>query len=436
MADRAVEARLLAGAVLLVAFAGILLGWSMARDLPPAGIVTGIALAVTALVAHAAVRATAPAADPVILPLAMLLTGFGLVFIRRIDLATGGELAAAQTAWTAVAVGLMCAFLLFVHDIRLLARYQYTVGLATVILLLLPTVPLLSAGVINGARLWIDVFGMRVQPGEVAKLTLVLFLASYLERNRQLLAVATERIGPVLVPAARHLAPIVVAAAIAIMAMTGLRDLGSAVLVFGTFIVMLYAATGRIAYPLFGAAVFGLATFFVAHQFDHVQRRIDIWLDPWTDLQDTGYQIVQSLFALGTGGLTGTGLGLGRPQDVPFAATDAMFVVIGEELGLLGATAILVVYVLLVGRGLHIAQAARDEFSSLVALGLTVTLALQVFVIIGGLTRVVPLTGITLPFVSYGGSSLVANFLIVAGLLRISATSRSAARGPKVRAQR
>lgn len=420
---------MLAGAIGLVVAAGTLLGWSVERDLPPAGLITGVALAIIALVAHVAVRATAPDADSALLPLVMLLNGLGLVFIRRVDLATGDSLAAAQTVWTAVAVGALGITLLFLRDVRAIARYQYTLGLATIVLLLLPLVPFLTAGVINGAQLWIDVLGMRFQPGEVAKITLVLFLAGYLERNRQLLSVATQRIGPMLVPAARHLAPLLVAVGIAMVIMAGLRDLGSALLVFGTVVAMLYAATGRIAYPVLGGIGFVGATALVINQFAHVQRRFDIWLDPWSDVQGASYQLVQSLFALGTGGLTGTGLGLGRPQDIPFAATDAVFVVAGEELGLLGATGLLVVYLLLAVRGLRIAQTARDEFSTLVALGLTVTLALQTFVIIGGLTRLFPLTGITLPFVSYGGSSLLANYLIVALLLRISDDARAAATG-------
>ncbi len=428
-AARATEARLLVGAVVLTLFAGALLGWANARELPPAALVTGLAIAIMALVAHVAVRFTAPDADPGLLPIVILLNGMGLVFIRRVDLATGSSLAAAQTVWTAVAVGILCAALLFLRDVRILSRYQYTFGLATIVLLLLPLVPGLTAGVINGARLWIDLFGMRFQPGEVAKLTMVLFLAGYLERNRQLLSVATERLGPLLLPAARHLAPVVVAAGMALVIMAGLRDLGSALLVFGTFVIMLYVATGRIAYPLVGSVVLGLGTSLVYQQFAHVQRRVQIWLDPWADVQDASYQLVQSLFALGTGGLTGTGLGLGRPQDIPFAATDAVFVVVGEELGLLGATAMLVAYLVFMARGLRIAQTARDEFSTLVALGVTVTLALQTFVIVGGLTRLVPLTGITLPFMSYGGSSLLSNYLILAVLLRISDESRAAARG-------
>lgn len=426
---RRIEARLLAGAVLLTALAGMLLGWSESVELPPAAVVTGVALAVTAIVAHITVRHAAPDADPAILPLAFLLNGVGLVFVRRVDLAAGTDLAATQTLWTAVSVGVLCLALLFITSVRPLERYQYTFGLATIVLLLLPVTPFISAGVINGARLWIDVFGMRFQPGEIAKLTAVLFLAAYLARNRDMLAVATQRVGPLFIPATRHLAPVFIAAVGSMAIMAQLRDLGSAVLFFGTFIAMLYVATGRVAYPALGIVLFASACLVAYQLFSHVRVRVQIWVDPWSDVQGSAYQLAQSLFALGTGGLTGTGLGFGRPQDIPFSSTDAIFVVIGEELGLLGATAVLVAFLLLVTRGLRIALTARDEFSTLLALGLTVTLALQTFVIVGGLTRLVPLTGITLPFVSYGGSSLLANYLIVAALLRISHESRAAARG-------
>ncbi|MCC5947279.1 MAG: FtsW/RodA/SpoVE family cell cycle protein [Nitriliruptoraceae bacterium] len=426
---RVVEVRLLIGAVVLTAGAGILLGWSESSELPPAAIVTGIALAITAAVAHVTVRTFAPDSDPTLLPIAFLLNGLGLVFVRRTDLATGSDLAATQTVWTAVAVGVLCATLLSVREVRSLARYQYTFGLATIVLLILPLIPFLSAGLINGARLWIDIFGMRFQPGEVAKLTMVVFLASYLERNRPLLSVATQRVGPVLLPAPRHLAPLFVAAFMAMLIMAYLRDLGTALLLFGAFMAMLYVATGRLAYPGVGAALFAVASFTAWQTFGHVRVRVRIWLDPWADVSGEAYQIAQSLFAFATGGLTGTGLGFGRPQDVPFAATDAIFTVIGEELGLLGATAVLMLYLVMILRGMRIAQTARDEFGTLLAVGLTIVLAAQTFVIVGGLTRLVPLTGITLPFVSYGGSALLANYLLVALLLRISDESRGSAKG-------
>jgi cell division protein FtsW (lipid II flippase) len=426
---RATEARLLAGAVIVSSGAGILLGWSRGSELPPATLVTGLALAVIAIVAHLTVRAMAPEADPTLLPIAFLLNGLGLVFVRRVDLATGSELAGAQAVWTAVSVGAFCLVLLLVRDVRRLGRFQYTFGLATIVLLLAPLVPGLTAGVINGAQLWVDVAGMRFQPGELAKLTMVVFLAAYLERNRALLSVATYRFGPVLLPAPRHLAPLLVATGTALVLLAGLRDLGSALLFLGTFLAMVYVATGRLAYPVLGAVAFAIGASIAYQLFAHVRIRVSIWLDPWSDVTGTGYQLAQSLFALATGGLTGTGIGFGRPQDVPFSATDAIFVVIGEELGLLGATAILLLYLALAMRGLRIAQTARDEFAALLATGLTILLAFQTFVIVGGLTRLVPLTGITLPFVSYGGSSLLSNYLLIALLLRISDESRGAALG-------
>lgn len=426
---RAREASLLVGAVALPIAGLALLGWSVSPDLSPTVTATAVSLAVIATVAHLAVRAAAPDADPVLLPLALFLNGFGLVLVRRVDLAAGSSLAAAQTGWTTLSVGALILTLLFVRRAGELGRLPYSMGLATIVLLLAPLVPGLTAGVINGARLWIDVGGMRFQPGELAKITMVLFLAGYLERNRSLLSIATQRIGPLLVPAPRNLAPVLLAAGAALAILAGLRDLGSALLFFMTFIAMLYVATGRLAYPALGIVLFGAGASVVHAAFGHVQARVAIWLDPWTDVSGAGYQIAQSLFALATGGLTGTGLGLGRPQDVPFVATDAIFVVAGEELGLLGATALLVAYLLLVIRGLRIAMTARDEFGTLVAAGLAFTLAVQTFVIVGGLTRIVPLTGVTLPFVSYGGSSLLANHVIIALLLRISDESRGAARG-------
>jgi len=426
---RAREARLLVGAVGLPILGLLTLGWSISPDLSPAFTASALSLAIIAVVAHVAVRAAAPDADAILLPLVILLNGIGLVLVRRVDLAAGSSLAAAQTGWTALSVGAMIVTLLFVRRVGDLGRLPYSLGLVTILLLIMPVVPGLSAGIINGANLWIDIAGMRFQPGEVAKITMVLFLAGYLERNRSLLSIATQRIGPVLVPALRHLAPVVLAAGIALAILAGLRDLGSALLFFSTFVAMLYAATGRLAYPVVGGLAFGAGAVAVHRAFSHVQDRVAIWLDPWADVSGAGYQIVQSLFALGTGGLTGTGLGLGRPQDIPFVATDAIFVVMGEELGLLGATALLVAYLLVVERGFRIALSARDEFGMLLATGLTVTMGFQVFVIVGGLTRLIPLTGITLPFVSYGGSSLLANYLLVALLLRISDESRGAAVG-------
>ncbi len=423
------ELSLLIGATLVACGAAALLQLSQTPDVPLQALTPVLAVAAGGFVAHLAVRALAPHADPTLLPLAVLLNGLGIVFVRRVDLATDGTLAPTQVVWSIVSIGAMCALLLVIRELRQLGRYQYTFGLLTIVLLLLPMVPGITAGTINGARLWVRIAGMTIQPGEIAKLTMIVFLAGYLERNRALLSVATQRIGPLLLPAARYLAPVLAAAGAALVVMAGLRDLGSALLFLGTFVAVLYVATGRPAYPIVGALSFGVGAFIAYQAFSHVRVRVSIWLDPWSQVQDAGYQIAQSLFALGTGGLTGTGPGFGRPQDIPFSSTDAIFSVIGEELGLLGATALLLAFLLLVVRGFKVSLTAKDEFSTLLALGITVTIAFQTFVIVGGLTRLVPLTGITLPFVSYGGSSLLANYLLVGLLIRASDESRAQAIG-------
>lgn len=433
---RGVEARLLLFAVVIITAASALLELSESADPPVEALIFGGVMAAAALVVHLTLRTTARDADPVLMPLALLLNGLGLVFVRRVDMARETELAVTQTVWTIVSIAILCGVILFIRRTDMLSRYQYTFGLATLVLLVLPMVPGLTAGLINGARLWVRVAGMTVQPGEIAKITMVLFLAGYLERKRALLSVATQRLGPLLLPAARHLAPLLLATGIALVVMAGLRDLGSALLFFGAFIALLFVATGRFAYPAIGATFFAVGSFIVYHLFGHVRVRVRIWLDPWERVSEEGYQIAQSLFAFGTGGLTGTGLGFGRPQDIPFSETDAIFAVVGEELGLLGTTAMMVAFVLLVTRGFKIAVTARDEFSTLLATGLTVIIGLQTFVIIGGLTRLVPLTGITLPFVSYGGSSLLSNYVLIALLLRISDESRGAAQGHLSRRER
>lgn len=422
------ERTLLALAVAIVVGAWVVLGWSQSASVPPGTLIYAGSLIVLAVIAHLAVLRLAPRADALLLPAAFLLNGIGLVLIRRIDLAQGTTLAISQTTWTVVGLGAFAAVLLFLPDHRRLTRYSYTIGLATILLLLLPMipdrVPLVHGRTINGARLWLQVGPMQVQPAELAKLSMVVFLAGYLERKRALLSVANQRIGPLLLPAPRHLAPVVAAAGAALAIMVLQRDLGTSLLFFGVFAVMLYLATGRAAYPTVGLTAFGIGATAAYHLFSHVRLRVQVWLDPWSRLQDEGYQLAQALFALGTGGLTGTGLGLGLPDDIPYAATDTIFAVLGEELGLLGTTAVLLLFLLIVARGFRIALDADDEVGTLLAAGLTSILALQVFVIVGGITRLVPFTGITLPLVSYGGSSLVSNYLLLALLLRISHNTR------------
>ncbi|MBW3621439.1 MAG: FtsW/RodA/SpoVE family cell cycle protein [Actinobacteria bacterium] len=422
---RAAERRLLLLALVIILGLYTLLGWSRSPQVPIGTLVYGLALGALATVAHLVVRRFAPNADPVFLPAAFLLNGLGLVLVRRVDFAQDTELAVAQTTWTVVAVGAFAATLLLIRQYRRLTRYHYTFGLITIGLLLLPLVPFISPGEINGAVLWVEIGGMRIQPGEFAKLTMVVFLAGYLEHKRALLSVATHRIGPLLLPPPRHLGPVLAAAGAALGIMVFQRDLGSSLLFFGVFIVLLYVATGRLAYPAVGSLAFAVGAFLAYQLFGHVRLRVAIWLDPWSRIDNEGYQLAQSLFAMGTGGLTGAGLGLGRPSDIPFAATDAVFAIIAEELGLLGATATLALFLLIVARGFKAALTARDEVGTLLAAGLTTIIGLQVFVIVGGLTRLVPFTGITLPFVSYGGSSLVSNYVLLALLIRISDDSRS-----------
>ncbi len=423
---RRAEWQLLLLALVIAIGAYTLLGWSRSSQVPSGTLVYGGALVGLAAIAHVAVRRLAPYADPILLPAAFLLNALGLVLVRRVDFAQGSDLAVAQTTWTVVGIGAFAATLLLFRDYRRLTRYHYTFGLLTLLLLLLPLAPVVGQR-INGAQLWIRVGGMTIQPGELAKISLVIFLAGYLEQKRALLSVATHRVGPLLLPPPRHLGPVIAAAVAALGVVVFQRDLGSGLLFLGVFVVMLYVATGRLAYPSIGVGAFIIGGLLAYQVFDHVRLRVQIWMDPWSRINGAGWQLAQSLFALGTGGLTGTGLGLGRPNDIPYASTDAIFAVLGEELGLLGATAVLVTFLIMVARGYRAALAARDEVGTLLAVGLTTILGLQVFIIVGGITRLVPFTGITLPFVSYGGSSLLSNYILLALLIRVSDNSRRAA---------
>lgn len=417
-APRRVERQLLTLAILVVLVAGTLLLLAVPGDPWPVALAPLFVLAGLGVGVHAIVRLLAPRADPVVLPLLVLLNGLGLVLIRRVDLAEGTSYALSQLVWTALGLACFVATLALVRDHTALTRLSYTFGLLTLVLLALPLLPIIGQEV-NGARLWIDIGPLRFQPGEVAKLTLVVFLAGYLERTRTLLTVAQYRIGPLLLPAPRHLAPLLTAVVLALLVLVVQKDLGSSLLLFGIVVAMLYAATGRIAYPALGLVAFGIGAVLAYRLFGHLRERVAVWLDPFADPLDAGYQLVQVLFAISNGGMAGTGLGRGTPDGIPFAHTDAIFAVAGEELGLLGATGLLLAYGLLLARGMRIALRCGDDTGTLLAVGLTAIIALQVFVIVGGLTGLIPLTGITLPMVSYGGSSLVANHVLLALLLRI-----------------
>ena len=362
--------------------------------------------------AHIAVRKLAPDADGLLLPLVAVLNGIGYVFIVRLK----PDLAALQATWTAVGIVGFVATLVVVRRARDLERYRYTflfVGLGLLVLPLLPG----FGRTYNGARIWVKLGPVSFQPGEFAKIAFALFFASYLVEKRELLSMASwPKFRPVL-PDLKHLGPVLFAWGVAIMVMTAQKDLGSSLLLFALFLSMLWVATGRVAYPVGGMALFGAAAYGAWTQFTHVQTRVSQWTNPWPDAQG---QLVQTWYALSWGGITGTGIGLGRPDKVPVVESDFIFAAIGEELGLLGGTAILICYLLIVGAGLRVAVQAEHAFDKLLAAGLTALLGMQAFVILAGVIRVLPLTGVVLPFVSYGGSALVANYVLLALLIRVS----------------
>jgi cell division protein FtsW (lipid II flippase) len=414
-ARRSTELGLVVLAVILAAGGYILTALAKGARLPADLAPFAAGAAGLAVVAHLAVRRFAPRADGTLLGLAILLNGVGFVTIARLD----PDLARYQSLWTAVGVAAFVITLRAVQRIRDLERYRYTFALVGIGSLLIPAVPGIGRE-INGARLWVQLGPLNFQPGEAAKVALVIFLAAYLVEKRELLSTPTWRVGPMMLPDPKHFAPLLLAWGSSILVMVREKDLGSSLLFFAVFLAMLYMATARASYVGIGTALFAVGATFAYQIFGHVRSRVTTWVDPWPLAQDQGFQLVQALFAFGSGGLAGTGLGLGSPGSIPNASTDFVFAAIGEELGLIGTTAVLLVYLLLVGVGFRIALKADQPFLKLLAAGLTTMLGVQTFIILGGVTRLIPLTGITMPFVSYGGSSLLANFVILALLLRIS----------------
>ena len=368
--------------------------------------------------AHVAVRWLASGADSTLLPIAALLNGLGYVMIARLS----ERLAGLQTTWTFIGIAVFIAVLVFVERINDLSRYTWHFFAVGAGLLLLPLVPGLgfSSG---GARIWVSIGPINFQPGEFAKLALALFFAGYLADRGRLISTSTRRIGPFSIPESRDLLPLVGAWGFSVVIMVGQKDLGSSLLFFTLFVVMVWVATEKTSYLVIGLGLFSVACIVAYNLFDHVQTRVEVWLDPWSRYEGKGYQIAQAMFALGNGGLTGTGLGRGLPQRIPEAKNDFIFAAIGEELGLLGATIVLLSFMVIIGAGLRIALRTQRPFEKLLATGLTTIIGVQAFIIIGGVIRVVPLTGITLPFVSYGGSSLVANYALLALLIRLSDVS-------------
>ena len=404
----------------------VAVGLGVSGDVPANVYTLGGGLAALALVTHGVVRWLAPYADPVLLPLVIALNGLGLAMIHRIDYDLSvdvGPLAGPQLLWTAIGVAAFIGVLVVVRDHRRLQAFTYTFGLAAIALLLLPLVPGIGTAV-NGARIWISLGPFSFQPGEAAKICLVVFFAGYLVVKRDALALAGRRFLGIDLPRGRDLGPILVAWLLSLGVLVFQRDLGSSLLFFGIFLVMLYVATERPGWLVVGGLLFAAGAYFSYLTFGHVQARVQGWLDPFSDSDGAFYQIVQGQYGMAYGGLLGRGLGQGDPTMTPYSYSDFIAAAIGEELGLAGLMAVIVIYALIVERGLRTALICRDAFGKLVAAGLAVSVALQVFVVIGGVTRLIPLTGLTTPFLSYGGSSLVANWAIVALLLRISDQTR------------
>ncbi|HEX6404971.1 MAG TPA: FtsW/RodA/SpoVE family cell cycle protein [Pseudonocardiaceae bacterium] len=434
-AGRGVELGLLVFAAGLVTLALVLVEAEQRQQLSRSLLYLGVAYFAMFAVAHAAVRWWAPYADPLLLPCAALLNGLGLVMIHRLDLAAATAVtdagpavvtadAARQVVWTAVAVVLFVAVLWWVKDHRGLASYGYTFGLVGLGLLVLPGVLPGSISEVNGAKLWLRLGGLSIQPGEFAKILIIVFVAVFLVTNRELFTTAGRQLLGMTFPRPRDLAPLLAAWGLSVGVLALEKELGASLLIFGVVLAMVYTATERLSWVLIGLVFFAAGSVLAYQLFAHVRVRVQVWSDPFAHYYESGYQVAQSLFGLASGGLAGTGLGGGRPDLVPVANSDFIMAGIGEELGLIGLTAVLIIYLLLVSRGLRAGLSVRDTFGKLLAAGLSITLGLQVFIVTGGVTNLIPETGLTTPFLSYGGSSLLANYMLLALLLRISHAAR------------
>ncbi|MEU4605085.1 FtsW/RodA/SpoVE family cell cycle protein [Kribbella sp. NPDC023972] len=429
---RGVELLLLIIAVIVSVGAYVNIGLTVQDEIPASTGYYAAGIGLLALIAHLALRYRAPYADPVLLPCAVVLNGLGVAMIHRVDLgltaaaeAAGREPRAAaapqQITWTAVGIVLFLAVILVVRDHRRLQALTYTAGLTGLVLLILPLIPGLGVD-INGAQIWIRFFGMSFQPGEFAKLCLVIFFAGYLVVKRDVLTLAGHRFLGLDLPRARDLGPILIAWAVSLGVLVFEKDLGSSLLFFGLFLILLYVSTERAGWLIIGGLLFAGGAFFASQTFGHVQKRVDDWLHPFNEV---GGQVATALMGQAWGGVLGRGLGQGRPELLGFyGQSDFIISSFGEELGLTGLMAIILIYTLIIERGLRTALGCRDIFGKLVATGLAMSFALQVFVIVGGVTGLIPLTGLATPFMALGGTSLVANWAIIALLLRISDQAR------------
>ncbi|MFF5405335.1 FtsW/RodA/SpoVE family cell cycle protein [Streptomyces misionensis] len=441
---RNTELALLIFAVLIPVFAYANVGLAIDNQVPAGLLSYGLGLGLLAGVAHLVVRKFAPYADPLLLPLATLLNGLGLVCIWRLDqskalqqIHVAGGKATNQLMYTAMGIALFVAVLYFLKDHRTFQRYTYISMVAALLLLLLPLVPGLGLNV-YGAKIWISVGGFTIQPGEFAKIVLAIFFAGYLMVKRDALALASRRFMGLYLPRGRDLGPILVVWAMSILILVFETDLGTSLLFFGMFVIMLYVATERTSWIVFGLLMSAAGAVGVASFESHVKMRVQAWLDPLKEykLSQQGVpghseQAMQALWAFGSGGTLGTGWGQGHSELIKFAAnSDFILATFGEELGLAGIMAILLIYGLIAERGVRTALAARDPFGKLLAIGLSGAFALQVFVVAGGVMGLIPLTGMTMPFLAYGGSSVIANWALIGVLIRISDTARRPAPAP------
>ncbi|MGW0389310.1 FtsW/RodA/SpoVE family cell cycle protein [Streptomyces sp. NPDC003042] len=441
---RNTELLLLGFAVVIPIFAYANVGLAIHGELPPGMLLYGLGFAVLAGIAHLVVRRYAKYADPLLLPLATLLNGLGVVLIWRLDqserlqnLAKNSfgaftESAPRQMLYTALAIALFAVVLLVLKDHRVLQRFTYISMAASLILLILPVIPGLGADVF-GAKIWISVGGFSIQPGEFAKIVIAIFFAGYLMVKRDALALASRRFMGLYLPRGRDLGPILMIWAMSLLVLVFENDLGTSLLFFGMFVIMLYVATERTSWIVIGLLMSMGGAVVVASFASHVQARVDAWLDPFGCYADSGAceQVGQSIMSFGSGGVLGTGWGQGNSDLIGFAAnSDFIFSTVGEELGLTGVMAFLLLYGLIIERGVRTALAARDPFGKLFAIGLSGAFALQIFVVAGGVMGLIPLTGMTMPFLASGGSSVLANWILIAVLIRISDTARRPAPAP------
>lgn len=425
---RNLEAVLTAAAVALSIGGYALVGLKVNGTLPPGMLGYGAGLGGLTFAFHLLLRKYARYADPTLLPMATLINGIGLVMIHRIDLeygrSLGASLALKQLIWTTLGILAAGAIIYFVRDHRVLSRYTYIAMAAGLVLLLTPLTPVLGK-TINGSRIWIGLGVFSLQPGELAKIVLTIFFAGYLVTARDSLSLVGRKFLAMQLPRGRDLGPLLVIWGTSLAVLVFERDLGTSLLFFGLFVALLYVATERISWVVIGMLLFCGGAFVADQIFAHVQNRVAIWLHPFAPgTIGRSTQIVQGIFGMASGGLFGTGLGAGMPKLEFASESDMIYASIGEELGLTGLFAILILYILIVERGLRTAIGVRDGFGKLLATGLAFTMALQVFVVVGGVTRVIPLTGLVMPFLAYGGSALLSNWMIIALLLRISDSAR------------